>query len=627
MRHSPKAFIPTPLVASGELPGSLQPSWLTRTLYLSARRLLVLVCLGLVCLSLPAGAAGVSRGGSRESLPALRDERVCLGCHDGGLATGGIEAGNGAAPGVNAAEIRSSVHSTLVCMDCHTDIRDVPHERDLASVDCARCHEPPVPAVAEGRGAAAPTISRHRGVAAAGTTALPGCTDCHGSHATLRAMGVSRLGGGGMVGRCSGCHPGQAGEYRESVHGRALAQRNEDVPTCASCHPEHPGSGEGHYPGGGVVETCVSCHEDPGLQERYAIPGNRLASYLGSYHGAASQLGDTRVADCASCHGEHLILASADPRSSVHPANLSDTCGECHPGAGQHFAESKIHLEPSLHQDTVVFVVRLGYQLFVAGLMSAFLGYIFLDVLARIRKRFEPSQRPRRGEREPEYERLTLNQRVQHWVLIASFVTLLATGLPLFSPASPISQGMVRLLGGMGARAAVHRAAAVALIGICAYHLLYVLFSRKGHRELRELIPGLKDARDIIQMMKWYLGLGQRRPRFGRYNFIEKFEYLAVGWGSVVMIATGALLWAPHISLMLVPKWVMDVAFVIHSWEAILAFLAIIIWHMYNVHYDPSVFPMSKVWLTGRIGLHEFREKHPLEYEGRFGQTSSEPEL
>jgi len=141
------------------------------------------------------------------------------------------------------------------------------------------------------------------------------------------------------------------------------------------------------------------------------------------------------------------------------------------------------------------------------------------------------------------------------------------------------------------------------------------------------LIPGLRDAKDLIQMMKWYFGLGQRRPKFGRYNYIEKFEYLAVGWGSVVMITTGALLWAPHISLMLVPKWVMDVAFVIHSWEAILAFLAIIIWHMYNVHYDPSVFPMSKVWLTGRIGLHEFREKHPLEYESRLGQTSSEPEV
>jgi len=105
------------------------------------------------------------------------------------------------------------------------------------------------------------------------------------------------------------------------------------------------------------------------------------------------------------------------------------------------------------------------------------------------------------------------------------------------------------------------------------------------------------------------------RPRFGRYNFIEKFEYLAVGWGSVIMIGTGVLLWAPHVSLMFLPKWVMDIAFAVHSWEAILAFLAIIVWHMYNVHVNPAVFPMSRVWLTGRISLHELRENHPLEYE------------
>jgi hypothetical protein len=81
------------------------------------------------------------------------------------------------------------------------------------------------------------------------------------------------------------------------------------------------------------------------------------------------------------------------------------------------------------------------------------------------------------------------------------------------------------------------------------------------------------------------------------------------------MITTGALLWSPQVSLAFLPKWVMDVAFIVHSWEAILAFLAIIIWHMYNVHGNPSIFPMSRVWLSGRIGLREFQENHPLEYE------------
>ena len=142
-----------------------------------------------------------------------------------------------------------------------------------------------------------------------------------------------------------------------------------------------------------------------------------------------------------------------------------------------------------------------------------------------------------------------------------------------------------------------------------------MLFSRRGYRDFRQLIPWLQDGKDVLQMLKFYFGFSPAPARFGRYNFIEKFEYLAVGWGSVVMIGTGALLWAPRISLAFFPKWVMDVAFIIHSWEAILAFLAIIIWHMYNVHWNPSIFPMSRVWLTGKIGLRELQENHPYEYE------------
>ena len=249
-------------------------------------------------------------------------------------------------------------------------------------------------------------------------------------------------------------------------------------------------------------------------------------------------------------------------------------------------------------------------------LISSFVGYIGLDLLARLQKRVRSrSLPPRPGEVEPHFQRLTLNQRIQHWVLITSFITLLVTGLPLASPRSAVSQGVITLLGGMGARAVIHRSAAVLLIGVVAYHLLYVLFSRRGYWEFRQLLPGLQDGADIVQMLRFYFGLSPVPALFGRYNFIEKFEYLAVGWGSVVMIGTGALLWAPQLSMTILPKWAMDIALIIHSWEAILAFLAIIIWHMYNVHLNPSVFPMSKVWLTGKISLHEFRENHPLEYE------------
>jgi cytochrome b subunit of formate dehydrogenase len=279
------------------------------------------------------------------------------------------------------------------------------------------------------------------------------------------------------------------------------------------------------------------------------------------------------------------------------------------------FGTARVHLQPSLRRDRLIFLVKTGYQVFIGGLISSFVGYIALDLLARRRRRFPATRRSAAAHPQPEFERLSLDQRIQHWLLMASFITLMVTGLPLTSPSWAVSRSLVRFLGGMGVRAIIHRTAAVVLIGLVCYHLLYVLFSRRGYRDFWQLRPTLQDGRDLLRMLRFYLGYSTVPARFGRYNYIEKFEYLAVGWGSVVMVTTGLLLWAPGVSLSVVPKWVMDVALVVHGWEAILAFLAIIIWHMYNVHWNPAVFPMSRVWLTGRISLDELRDNHPLEYD------------
>ena len=222
-----------------------------------------------------------------------------------------------------------------------------------------------------------------------------------------------------------------------------------------------------------------------------------------------------------------------------------------------------------------------------------------------------PSVKPPEGE----FERLSLNQRIQHWALIFSFTLLVVTGMPIRYADWPVSRVMVSLMGGVTFRAVLHRFGALLLIGLCTYHLLYVVFSRRGRQDLREFVPGVKDAKDLVHMLKYYFGLAMDKPKFGRYNFIEKFEYLAMGWGSVVMIGTGLVLWFENRAMIVLPKWMLDVADVIHSYEALLAFLAIVIWHFYHVHLNPESFPMSRIWLTGRITEHELRELHPLEYE------------
>ena len=217
--------------------------------------------------------------------------------------------------------------------------------------------------------------------------------------------------------------------------------------------------------------------------------------------------------------------------------------------------------------------------------------------------------------RQRSFERLSVSQRAQHIILIISFSILIITGMPVLFSRSPASGALVRLMGGMTTRALLHRIGALMLIAVCVYHCFYVLYSKKGRDDFAELIPGLKDANDAFQMLKYYFGLSMEKPRFGRFNYIEKFEYLAMGWGSVVMIVTGFVLWFQDQAMVILPKWVLDIANIVHGYEAVLAFLAIVIWHFYHVHFNPEVFPMTRVWLTGRISEHELKENHPLEYE------------
>ena len=217
--------------------------------------------------------------------------------------------------------------------------------------------------------------------------------------------------------------------------------------------------------------------------------------------------------------------------------------------------------------------------------------------------------------RDGQYVRLTLSQRIQHVLLFTSFFILMLTGLPLFFPENPIVRRIFFFATSFQIRGYVHRVGAVMLMSLCAYHVGYCLLSRRGHRDLREMLVRKKDLKDVVDLFLYNIGSRAEKPKFGKFNFKEKFEYWAVVWGSAVMIVTGLMQWYAEAAMIVFPKWTLDVARIIHGYEAILAFLAVIIWHFYNVHLHPGVFPMSMVWITGKISIEELKENHPLEYE------------
>lgn len=223
-----------------------------------------------------------------------------------------------------------------------------------------------------------------------GLSVAPTCTGCHGRegvHAhrieavTSPASPMNRA---NVVESCGRCHLGIASDYYAGIHGRAYAEGNPDVPTCIDCHREHGVQPVGSpasavYPTH-IAQTCSACHDREELNDRYGLPTGRRKTYLGSFHGIALEAGQLTVANCESCHGAHRILPSSDPRSSIHAANLVNTCGRCHPGIGPGVAEGKIHVA-SVRRDInlLAYGVQWFYYLLIAGIVMFAAVMIFLD--------------------------------------------------------------------------------------------------------------------------------------------------------------------------------------------------------------------------------------------------------
>jgi len=212
------------------------------------------------------------------------------------------------------------------------------------------------------------------------------------------------------------------------------------------------------------------------------------------------------------------------------------------------------------------------------------------------------------------FKRMPLAERWQHHILILAFSVLMITGLPLLVPGIKAFAAWVTPGKAFRLRGLIHRAAAVLLVTDLIWRAVYSLTTRRGKLNFAWARPRAHDAQDAWQLLRYNLGLADSAPEFGHYSVIEKFEYWSVAWGSAIMIATGFFLWKSTFSLKLFPVWLHEIFIAVHGWEAILGLIAILIFHMYNVHLNRDVFPMSTVWLHGKITGRELRRTHPLEY-------------
>jgi cytochrome b subunit of formate dehydrogenase len=212
-------------------------------------------------------------------------------------------------------------------------------------------------------------------------------------------------------------------------------------------------------------------------------------------------------------------------------------------------------------------------------------------------------------------QRFDRHQLVQHWILITSVLTLVITEWPLRGATVPTSHALVAAFGGVKTAGLIHRVAGMVMGFAALYHLGYLTVLALRRKMSFGMVPTPKDLRDLIDNVLWFIRARKEPPRFGRFMYAEKFDYWAVFWGVAIMFGTGLVRWFPVWFARWMPASVIEACQIAHGDEATLAALALFVWHLYNVHLRPGVFPMSWVWVDGRIDLETLRHEHRAEYE------------
>lgn len=576
----------------------------------------------------PNAAGSVAGQGAAQTGVAVRPSLQCQGCHAPGQPLpylGGEQFHKDSHTAYEAGHHAKAINGgrrAAACLDCHArggDLSTMLPASDPAStvnrsqvaLTCSRCHGDP--AAMRGSGiSAAPFLayqeSAHARAIARGNPSAAVCTDCHRGHDILPTSDpASSIAKANIPATCGKCHSGVAAEFTASVHGQSIARGNTQSPSCTDCHGIHsikPRRDARQQLG---TTSCEHCHEGVRLTQEFGVAPNRVTSYEDSYHGLAKRLGSEVAADCASCHGVHNILPSQDPRSMINEANLVQTCGQCHPGATANFASGAVHVGASPSADAASTGVRWVRFVYLPLIVLTVGGMALHNLLVWRRKAAER----RRHESRP-ILRLTRNQRAQHWLLLTSFITLVVSGFALVYP-----DWWPAWVAGSSehVRRVVHRVAAVVMIAVGLYHVAYLALTREGRQWVRDMLPTWKDASDLVQNFRHYLGGRVARPKIARFGYAEKAEYWAVIWGTIVMGWTGLLIWFKVGWFGWLPRWWVDVAIAVHFYEAVLATLAIVVWHFYHVIFDPEVYPVNWAFLDGRVSEEFYREEHGLDYE------------
>jgi len=458
--------------------------------------------------------------------------------------------------------------------------------------------------------------SVHGKLVAAGSKIAPTCVTCHGKHDIKnRVMVGSPISSIAIPDSCGRCHAKIAKEYKESIHWIAVQKGVREAPSCNDCHSEHSIKAINTLTKRAEIKklqetTCLQCHQNLLLSQRYGIAGKNASSYEDSYHGLAVSRGDTAAAMCIDCHGVHSILPKYHKESSINPKNVTATCQKCHKDATDTFAKSYSHITekttPAGKIEDIVGTIYFWLIVLVVGFMIIHNLIIFI---------YEIREKYKKSKNEIRIPRFTTNELVQHVILLVSFIILAFTGFQLKYPNSWWSHGLQHFGFSETVRQWVHRGSAIVMISLSVYHVVYLIITARGRDVLKGLLPKINDFKLALNNMMFYLRLTKKHPEFDNYTYTEKIEYWALIWGTLVMGLTGFVLWFPTIVGNWAPVWFIKVSEIVHFYEAILATLAILIWHWFFVIFHPKEYPVSFACINGQMTIVHFKEEHKLRFK------------
>ncbi len=553
----------------------------------------------------------------------------CTDCHTlHGTRMGGMDAASGLQTGSSnlkasvLAKCRAchegvhpshaSVEARLPCLSCHEMDAEAPtaENRVLLSAECRRCHTTVHPA--------------HRDV---GRPVL--CADCHdfASDPPLPAASAA------LSLNCARCHPDAMVGFESGAHAvnLAAADVNPDLPTCVSCHDVHdPLEQDLLGVRIGATAQCVQCHSKPELAEKYGLSTYVATSYVNDFHGSTVEALATRktqvtgpnVLVCSDCHGAHAVTKK--PKEA-----LAAVCTGCHTDASPKLAGAWLgHGRIGPRNKLAIWAIRLFYTILIPFvLVGLFLNIVFhlKDQRRRGARVWEAPQfvRFRRwlarkpAPPEAEVRRFGMVERLEHLGAMITFPFLALTGLPQVAPTSSVGSWFIHLFGGISTIRIVHRTTGFTFVALLLVHVTRGVRGMLKTHQLPAIVPQKRDFLNAVQTVR-HLLRGEPRPKIGRFDASEKFEYWGLFFGGMLMSVTGLGLVFPQVVTWFLPGIVVAAMRTMHGLEATFAVLVVLLWHSYGVIFKPDIFPLDTSIFTGKISVERLREEHEQEYEKLF---------